>query len=141
MSPVNRHRLKFTGLIAGPFVGGLLLAGALNVPRLGNAQQIAGQPAQPAAAIAKPADASASARTLFDLSEAFASIAEHVKPSVVYVKSERKPDADDSENGPRMQLPPGFERFFQFDPNPRNQRPPLEQASGSDSSFRATATS
>src|SRR6266545_1746684 len=131
MSPVIRHRLKFTGLVAGPFVTGLLLAGVLDVPRLGNAQQVAEQSARPAAAASKPADASSSSRMLFDLSEAFASVAEHVKPSVVYVKSERRPDADDEDSGPRMQLPPGFERFFQFDPNPRNQRPRLEQASGS----------
>lgn len=129
MSPVIRHRLKFTGLVAGPFVTGLVLAAALDLPRLGSAQQIAEQSARPAAAATKPADASSSSRMLFDLSEAFASVAEHVKPSVVYVKSERRPDADDDESGPRMQLPPGFERFFQFDP--RNQRPRLEQASGS----------
>src|SRR6185295_6280553 len=93
MSPVHRHRLNLTSLFAGAFAAGLLIAGVLNLPRLGNAEQ--------------------------------------VKPSVVYVKSERRPDADDSENGPRMQLPPGFERFFQFDPNQRNQRQRLEQASGS----------
>jgi serine protease Do len=131
MSPVIRHRLKFTGLVAGTFVTGLLLAGVLDVPRLGSAQQVAEQSARPAAAAPKPADVSSSARMLSDLSEAFASVAEHVKPSVVYVKSERKPDADEGDSGPRMQLPPGFERFFQFDPNPRNQRPRLEQASGS----------
>jgi serine protease Do len=130
MSPVNRHRINLTGLIAGAFVAGLLLAGVLNVPRLGSAQQVAQQAARPSASAAKPADAAA-ARTLFDLSEAFASVAEHVKPSVVYVRSERKPDAEDNGSGPRMQLPPGFERFFQFGPDQRNQRQPLEQASGS----------
>ena len=130
MSPVNRHRINLTGLIAGAFVAGLLLAGVLNVPRLGSAQQVAQQAARPSASAAKPADAAA-AHTLFDLSEAFASVAEHVKPSVVYVRSERKPDAEDNGSGPRMQLPPGFERFFQFGPDQRNQRQPLEQASGS----------
>ena len=131
MSPVHRHRLNLTSLIAGAFAAGLLLAGVLNLPRLGNAQQVAQQAARPAASATKPSNGNAAAATLYDLSEAFASVAEHVKPSVVYVKSERRPDADDSENGPRMQLPPGFERFFQFDPNQRNQRQRLEQASGS----------
>jgi serine protease Do len=130
MSPVIRHRLKFTGLIAGPLVVGLILAGLLDTPRLSSAQQIA-QEARPAAAVAKTPDANASARMLYDLSEAFASVAEHVKPSVVYVKSERTPDADEDENGPKMQLPPGFERFFQFGPNNRMPRPRMEQASGS----------
>src|SRR5689334_11116625 len=131
MSPVHRHRLNLTGLIAGAFAAGLLLAGVLNLPRLGNAQQVAQQAARPAASATKPSNGNPAAATLYDLSEAFASVAEHVKPSVVYVKSERRPDANDSENGPRMQLPPGFERFFQFDPNQRNQRQRLEQASGS----------
>src|SRR5882724_4485716 len=130
MSPVIRHRLKFTGLIAGPLVVGLILAGLLDTPRLSSAQQIA-QEARPAAAVAKAPDANASARMLYDLSEAFASVAEHVKPSVVYVKSERTPDADEDESGPKMQLPPGLERFFQFGPNNRMPRPRMEQASGS----------
>jgi len=130
MSPVIRHRLKFTGLIGGPLVAGLLLAGLLDAPRLSSAQQIGqAQPAHPAAAVAKSADASSSARMLYDLSEAFASVAEHVKPSVVYVKSERTPDADEDDSQPRMQVPPGFEKFFQF--GPRMQRPRMEQASGS----------
>src|SRR6185503_20052155 len=102
MSPVIRHRLKFTGLIGGPLVAGLLLAGLLDAPRLSSAQQIGqAQPAHPAAAVAKSADASSSARRLYDLSEAFASVAEHVKPSVLYVKSERTPDADEDDSQPR----------------------------------------
>jgi len=54
MSPVNRHRLNLTGLITGAFVAGLLLAGVLNVPRLGNAQQVAQQAARPAASATSP---------------------------------------------------------------------------------------
>jgi serine protease Do len=133
MSPVNRNRLRFTGFVGAAFAAGLLLAGFLDLPRFGHAQQVA-QLGQSAAAVAAPppADASAAARQLYDLSEAFASIAEHVKPSVVYIRAERKPEADDVNGGvPRMQLPPGFERFFQFGPGFQNPQPRLEQASGS----------
>src|SRR5437762_2724941 len=55
-----------------------------------------------------------------DLGEAFASVAERVKPAVVYIKSERR------ERVSQRRLPPGFEDFFQA---PR--RPQIEQGSGS----------
>jgi serine protease Do len=131
MSPINRNRLRFAGFVGGAFIVGLMLAGWLDLPHAGIAQQVA-QRGQPAASTpAPPADA-ASARQLYDLSEAFASVAEHVKPSVVYIKAERKPGADDDDGAtPRMQVPPGFERFFQFGPGFRNQQPRPEQASGS----------
>lgn len=133
MSLVNRQRLTFTGLIAGPLVGGLFLASLLNGPRISSAQQSApqiGQRAQPAAAVTQP-EAKAPVNALYDLSEAFASVAEHVKPSVVYVKSEKTPDSSEDDNGPQMQLPPGFERFFQFGPNFKMPRHQAERASGS----------
>jgi serine protease Do len=55
-----------------------------------------------------------------DLGEAFASVAEHVKPAVVFIRSERR------ERTTARRLPPGFEDFFQI---PR--RPQVEQGSGS----------
>jgi serine protease Do len=55
-----------------------------------------------------------------DLGAAFAAIAEHVKPAVVFVKSERHERAN------ARRLPPGFEDFFQI---PR--RPQVEQGTGS----------
>jgi serine protease Do len=128
MSPVNRSRVRFAGFVGAAFVLGLMLAGLLDLPLRGAAQQVA-QRLQPAAAPA-PAPTDAGARQLYDLSEAFASVAEHVKPSVVFVKADRKPGADDGDGAaPRLQVPPGFERFFQFGPQPRQPR--LEQASGS----------
>jgi serine protease Do len=130
MSPVNRTRLRLTAFAGAAFAAGLLLAGLLDLPRFGHAQQVA----QLGQAVATPpsADASAASRQLYDLSEAFATVAEHVKPSVVYIRAERKPGADDDNGAPRMQLPPGFERFFQFGPGlPDPQRPRVEQASGS----------
>ncbi|MGE5231112.1 MAG: hypothetical protein ACM3NS_05180, partial [Deltaproteobacteria bacterium] len=132
MSPVNRNRLRFTGFVGAAFAAGLLLAGLLDLPRFGHAQQVA-QLGQAAAVTAPPpAGASAGSRQLYDLSEAFASVAEHVKPSVVYIRAERKPEPVNANGGlPQMQLPPGFQRFFQFGPGfPNPQQPRVEQASG-----------
>ncbi|HMG17639.1 MAG TPA: trypsin-like peptidase domain-containing protein, partial [Gemmatimonadales bacterium] len=60
------------------------------------------------------------AKAAVDLGQAFASVAEHVKPAVVFIKSERR------ERVTSRRLPPGFEDFFQ---SPR--RPQVEQGSGS----------
>ena len=133
MSPVTRNHFRFTGFVGAAFAAGLLLAGLLDLPRFGHAQQVAQLGQAAAVKTPPPVGASAASRQLYDLSEAFASVAEHVKPSVVYIRAERKPEADDASGGaPRMQLPPGFERFFQFGPGLQNpQQPRVEQASGS----------
>ena len=132
MSPVNRSRLRFAGFVGAAFVVGLMLSGLLDLPLRGAAQQVARRIQPASVAAPAPGDVGASARQLNDLSEAFASVAEHVKPSVVFVKADRKPGADDVEGAaPRMQLPPGFERFFQFGPQFRAPQPKVEQASGS----------
>ncbi|HEX2611831.1 MAG TPA: hypothetical protein VHK68_12535, partial [Gemmatimonadales bacterium] len=71
---------------------------------------------------------SSSVAALQDLSEAFASVAEHIKPSVVYIKSGRKPEV--ARNAPRMQVPPGFEPFFRNFP-PMQMEPQFQESSGS----------
>jgi serine protease Do len=71
--------------------------------------------------------------SLQNLSDAFASVAEQVKPSVVYIKSGRKPDMTTRRgprNAPRMEVPPGFERFFRGFP-PMEQEPRFQEGSGS----------
>jgi serine protease Do len=68
-----------------------------------------------------PAPSIPAARPLQELSEAFAAVAEHVKPTVVYIRSQR------TEQTTRQRVPPGMERFF-----PRfRQQPDIEQGSGS----------
>jgi len=119
------RRLK-SGGVGLAFAVGLLSAGLLRLPYQSAAQQQqapSGAQAQPASRIAPP-DAVAS---LQNLSEAFASVAEHVKPSVVYIKSGRKPQT--ARNEPRMQVPPGFERFFRG--FPPMQEPRFQEGSGS----------
>ena len=119
------RRLK-SGGVGLAFALGLLTAGFLRLPYSSVAQQLqapSGPGIQAATRNAPPATTS-----LESLSESFASIAEHVKPSVVYIKSGRKPQAADR-NAPRMQIPPGFERFFQG--IPPMQEPRFQEGSGS----------
>src|SRR5437867_3423075 len=60
-------------------------------------------------------------KAVADLGDAFVSIADHVKPAVVFIKSQHVERADN------QRLPPGFEDFFpQF-----RRRPQVEQGSGS----------
>jgi serine protease Do len=117
MSARSLNWLKFGGLVALAFALGLLFAGLLDLPNRSSAQEQARQ-----AAIAQvPAPSIPAARPLQELSEAFAAVAEHVKPTVVYIRSQR------TEQTTRQRVPPGMERFF-----PRfRQQPDIEQGSGS----------
>jgi serine protease Do len=121
------RRLRSSG-IGLAFALGLLTAGLLHLPYQSAAQQQAAQNATVAAAApALPR----SVKSLEDLSESFASIAEHVKPSVVYIKSGHKAGRElGNRNGPRMQIPPGFEPFFRNFP-PMQQEPQFQESSGS----------
>ena len=113
-----------SGGVGLAFALGLLTAGVFHLPYQSAAQQ------QGAAytATSTNRDAPAGAATLQSLSESFASVAEHVKPSVVYIKSGRKNQT--AQNAPRMQVPPGFERFFRNFP-PMQQEPDFQESSGS----------
>lgn len=121
------RKIKFTGIIALSFLGGLFIAGSLDLPRWSQAQQ----PAQAAAlTTSRSAAATPAVTTLQDLSEAFASVAETVKPSVVYVQAERRAHAA----GNTQRIPPEFERFFReygFPQAPHQQFPDIQEASGS----------
>jgi serine protease Do len=118
MSARSLNWLKFGGLVALAFALGLLFAGLLDLPNRSSAQE----QLRAASAIAQvPAPSIPAARPLQDLSEAFAAVAEHVKPSVVYIRSQR------TERTTQQRVPPGMERFF-----PRfRQQPEIEQGSGS----------
>jgi serine protease Do len=116
MSARSLNWLKFGGLVALAFALGLLFAGLLDLPSHSSAQQT-----RAAALPQVPAPTIPAARPLQDLSESFAAVAEHVKPSVVYIRSQR------TERAAPQRVPPGMERFF-----PRfRQQPELEQGSGS----------
>jgi serine protease Do len=126
MSVRSLNWIKFGGLVGLAFVLGLLFAGLLDLPRNSLAQGtgpghfLSDQPAlKPVAAPPLPS----AARPLAELSEAFSAVAEHVKPSVVYIKSERKQQVVQNPRVPR-----GFEPFFNF---PQQRGPQIERGSGS----------
>jgi serine protease Do len=112
MSVKTRDWLKFGTLVAMAFALGLAFASAFKLPTRGEAAvrtvlQDTNRPAP-------------QAKAAVDLGDAFASVADHVKPAVVFIKSERR------ERVSSRRLPPGFEDFFQV---PRH--PQVEQGSGS----------
>jgi serine protease Do len=117
---MNRAR---SGAVALAFLGGLAFAGLLHLPNFSSAQQ----PASPSVSVPSKSAPPAGAATLANLSEAFASVAEHVKPSVVFIKSgktERQPQR------PQIQVPPGFEQFFPRMPQ-GPQGPDFQESAGS----------
>ena len=107
------------------FLTGLLLAGLLNLPGFSQAQQQDSHYA--AGTAAAPTSPPAGVANLQSLSEAFASVAEAVKPSVVFIKSGKHNDASD-EDQPQFQLPPGFEQFM---PRLPQMQPQFQEAAGS----------
>jgi serine protease Do len=132
------RRLKSVG-VGLAFAIGLMSAGLLHLPYQSAAQQAQqqspyGPGVQAASRTLTPAGAS-----LQNLSEAFASVAEHVKPSVVYIKSGRKPETmtrrgpRGQRNAPRMEVPPGMEPFFRGLPpmQLQPQEPQFQEGSGS----------
>ena len=129
MSVRNLNWLKFGGLVGLAFVLGLLFAGLLDLPKNSLAQGAETRltSSQPAirTVVAPPLPA---ARPLAELSDAFAAVAEHVRPSVVFVKSTRKQQVVQS-----PAIPKGFEPFFGFPQGPqgRNRAPSFERGSGS----------
>jgi len=118
MSVRTRDWLKFGALVAMAFVFGLAFASALQLPTPGNAAERSAAVLQ--GVTAPPVRAIPAAGPAADLGAAFAAVAEHVKPAVVFVKSERHQRAT------ARRLPQGFEDFFQI---PR--RPQVEQGTGS----------
>ncbi|HEY7635478.1 MAG TPA: Do family serine endopeptidase [Gemmatimonadales bacterium] len=113
-----------SGSIAIAFLVGLLFAGLLHLPQFSAAQQ-----GEPRYAVRPPAGSSAgSSGSLESLSDAFASVAEHIKPSVVFIKSGHRARV----RQPQLQLPPGFEQFF---PRFRFQQPDQDFQESAGSGF------
>ena len=116
MSNRMRSWVKLSTLLGVTFLLGLIFTSALELPTRGTAAE---RPALQA-----PARSTAqipAARPAVDLGDAFAAVAQHVQPTVVFVKSERR------ERASNRRLPPGFEDFF---PNSQ-RRPQVERGSGS----------
>ncbi len=122
MSSRTMNWLKFGGLVGLAFALGLLFAGLLDLPANSSAQQAASSGARLASV---PAPSIPAARALQDLSDAYAAVSEAVRPSVVFVQSEKTEKAGAKQ--PQMRVPPGFEPFFQFP----HRKPELERGTGS----------
>ncbi len=116
MSVRTRDWLKFGTLVAIAFVFGLAFASTLSLPNRSDATESIAAAQAAAPRLPPPA-----LKSTADLGDAFVSVAEHVKPAVVFIRSQHVERAQD------QRLPPGFEDFF---PNLR-RRPQVEQGSGS----------
>ncbi len=131
MSVRTRNWLKFGTLVGLAFLLGLFFAGALNLPGASQAQPQAGllaapvtqglPPSRQASAVSPSRQpgtvASAGSEMLIAMSDAFANVAEGVKPSVVFIRSQKTMTA------PQRQLPPGMEQFFpHYRQGPRVER-------------------
>src|SRR5216110_838400 len=112
MSLKTRDWLKFGTLVILAFALGLTFASAFRLPSRGEAavRSVLQDTSRPLPM----------AKAAVDLGDAFANVADHVKPAVVFIKSKHR------ERMSTRRLPPGFEDFFQI---PR--RPQIEQGSGS----------
>src|SRR5881394_593702 len=110
MSVKTRDWLKFGTLVSLAFALGLAFASAFRLPSRGEAavRSVLQDTSRPIPM----------AKAAVDLGDAFANVADHVKPAVVFIKSERR------ERMSNRRVPPGFENFFP-------QRPQVEQGSGS----------
>ena len=124
--------LKFGGLVGLAFMLGLLFAGLLDLPSSSLAQNP--KPSDPRAIPASSAQprspGSAATAPLVALSDAFASVAEQVRPSVVYIRSRR------TERDGERKVPQGLEEFFGTPRLPHPNRgagaePPVETGAGS----------
>ena len=115
--------LKFGGLVGLAFMLGLVFASLLNLPSTSLAQGAspAADRNSPIAAVEAPRIPEA--RALTDLSDAFAAVAESVRPSVVFIRAQR------TERRPAQRpVPPGFEQFL---PRGLPQQPEVERGTGS----------
>ncbi len=106
-------RARLVAVVVAAFLGGLIIAsGGLNLSKLGFAQ-------------GKPDPSSVA--PLVQASNAFVEIADHVTPAVVAISVESRPQPGQQRRIPNgMQLPPGFEDFFN-----QQQAPQVESGSGS----------
>ncbi len=126
MSTRSLNWLKLTAVVAPTFVLALFFAGLLNFPRQSLAQErTARTPIVKVDAPRIPA-----ARPLVDLSDAYAAVAEVVRPSVVYIQSDRPVDPRE-QSQIFGQLPPGFQIVPRGGRRGQSDQPQLEHGSGS----------
>src|SRR5574341_270933 len=122
MSLQTRDWLKFVSLVGVAFVLGLVFTSALDLPRRSRAAEPFSFQAPATPAQTAPRPPIPAAKPAADLGDAFAAVAAHVQPAVVFIRSEHR------ERASTRRLPPGFDDLF---PQLRRQRPQIEQGTGS----------
>lgn len=125
MSNHTRNWLKLSVLVGLSFTLGLFFAGLLDLPRTSLAQQEGGGGP---AIVQVDAPRIPAAKPLAELSAAYSAVAEAVRPSVVFIQSER------ADQPVAAQVPPNFEfpRGRRALPGtPRGEEDPIERSSGS----------
>jgi serine protease Do len=125
MSVRSLNWLKFTGLVGFAFLLGLVFANLLDLPRDSAAQGVTRTANRGTGIPAVEAPRIPEARPLADLSDAFAAVAEVVRPSVVFIRAQRT----ERRTTQRQVLPPGFEQFIPPGAVPR--QPEVERGTGS----------
>lgn len=121
-------RAKFGAAVVVAFLCGLIFASGFDLTRFGWAQgRVNGSANKPTAAQVAPAA---------DLESAFEAVADHARPAVVSIETERfartRPTSRSRRGGGSGQLPPGIEEWLKDFDDPRaapNDTP--EEASGS----------
>jgi len=108
-----------------------------------SAQQVASTQAVPPAVATAPVPTGPAVTQLESLSEAFATVAARVRPSVVYITAKQAPRAV-AERGQRSApslpgLPPEFRRFFEMPGGPDGQMMPRGGGTASGSGFIVSA--
>ncbi|HEV2291933.1 MAG TPA: trypsin-like peptidase domain-containing protein [Gemmatimonadales bacterium] len=122
MTVRSQNWLKFGGLATVAFALGLLIAGLLNLPAGSWALQ---RPAGRGSVITPVSDipSTPALKSLEELSDAFSSVAEAVRPSVVFVSAQHTETAQQAPT-----LPPGWNQFF---PHGMRSKPQVERGTGS----------
>jgi serine protease Do len=115
MTTRTRDWIKLSGLVTLALVLALAFAGAVNLPRPTEAQQALANLAPP-----KPAPLIPAAKSAADLSDAFVAVAQAVRPAVVFVEADQKPEAPSPRT--RQRLPAPFDQFFDMPQQPRMRR-------------------
>ncbi len=106
MSKSMKSSIAVAAVVA--FLGGIVFASSMNWTRILNAQSKSNKPS------------ARDVQPLADQQNAFVSIAEHVTPAVVSIVAERDARRSDPRTRGR-QVPPGFEQFFNDDPQANEQ--------------------
>ncbi len=120
MADRTREWMKFGVLLALALILALIFAQAVDFPRASAAQQ------RPVALHVGEQPAVRASEAAIALGDAFAQVAEAVRPAVVFIQAERR--SEPSGRQLRPQLPPPFDEFFRF---PDEQEPRIRRGQGS----------